>query len=69
MDSDNAEILLEVHSFIQTMAKDILEEPNNQQFQEMSYLLIEFFPKFLDHSENYFKDRFTEIIKEQVQAE
>ena len=30
MDNDNPEILLEVHSFIHTMAKEILDEPNNQ---------------------------------------
>lgn len=30
MDSDNPEILLEFHSFIQTMTKEVLDEPNNQ---------------------------------------
>ena len=35
----------------------------------MNILLTSFFPKFLDHSEDYFKQRFDGILDMQHQAE
>jgi hypothetical protein len=44
METDKPEILLDFHIFITAMTKEVLDEPNNPQFQDMNSLAVMFYP-------------------------
>lgn len=64
-DENNSEILLEFYAFIRTAETQILNEQHDETMQNMYFRLVEYFPIFLDYSEELFKERFGRIIEEQ----
>ena len=63
MDQSCPEKLLDVYEFLNTVRDQLFKDKEDHpKFEYIRYMLVEYEPLFLEHSERQFKDRIDRIM-------